>query len=127
MKPFNLEEAKAGKPVCTRDGHEARILCFDFKGSYRIVAAVSCGEDKEELFIFALNGRRFDDNTNITEDAYDLMMKGEARKGYVALFKSVENGVLAYCSTNVYETPEKVRESTGTADCMDIVEVNWEE
>lgn len=25
MKPFNLEEAKAGKPVCTRDG---RIVTF---------------------------------------------------------------------------------------------------
>lgn len=29
MKPFNLEEAKQGKPVCTRDGCKARILCFD--------------------------------------------------------------------------------------------------
>lgn len=28
-KPFNLEEAKAGKPVCTRGGHKAKIICFD--------------------------------------------------------------------------------------------------
>ena len=25
FKPFNLEQAKAGKPVCTRDGRKARI------------------------------------------------------------------------------------------------------
>lgn len=25
-KPFNLEEAKAGKSVCTRDGQEVRII-----------------------------------------------------------------------------------------------------
>lgn len=31
MKPFNLEAAKAGKPVITRDGREARIICFDRK------------------------------------------------------------------------------------------------
>ena len=29
MKPFDLEAAKAGKPVCTRDGRKARINCFD--------------------------------------------------------------------------------------------------
>lgn len=29
MKTFNLEEAKAGKPVITRDGRPVRIICFD--------------------------------------------------------------------------------------------------
>lgn len=29
LKEFNLEAAKAGKPVCTRDGRPARIICFD--------------------------------------------------------------------------------------------------
>lgn len=29
MKPFNLEEAKAGKPVCNREGNDVRIICFD--------------------------------------------------------------------------------------------------
>lgn len=29
LKPFDLETAKAGKPVCTRDGRKARIICFD--------------------------------------------------------------------------------------------------
>lgn len=28
-KPFNLEEAKAGRPVCTRNGQEVRIICFN--------------------------------------------------------------------------------------------------
>ena len=30
-KPFNLEEAKAGRPVCTRNGQEVRIICFNAK------------------------------------------------------------------------------------------------
>lgn len=29
MGKFDLEKAKAGYPVRTRDGHEARIICFD--------------------------------------------------------------------------------------------------
>lgn len=43
MKDFNLEEAKAGKPVITRDGREARIVCFDrlSAGDRPIVALVS--------------------------------------------------------------------------------------
>lgn len=31
MKQFDLEAAKKGAKVCTRDGREARILCFDSK------------------------------------------------------------------------------------------------
>ena len=42
FKPFDLEQAKAGKPVCTRDGRKARIICFDTKtlGDYPIIALV---------------------------------------------------------------------------------------
>lgn len=29
LKPFDLEKAKAGAEVCTRDGRKARIICFD--------------------------------------------------------------------------------------------------
>lgn len=32
MKPFNLEEVKAGKSVCNRDGNDVRIICFDKRG-----------------------------------------------------------------------------------------------
>ena len=45
LKPFNLKAAKEGKPVCTRDGRKARIICFDRKFyhdgyNYPIVAMV---------------------------------------------------------------------------------------
>lgn len=52
MKPFNLEEARAGKPICTRNGDKARIICTDIKCLvYHIVAAVwdSIGEQEEVL------------------------------------------------------------------------------
>lgn len=31
MKPFNLEEAKAGKQVVTKSGRPVRIICWDVK------------------------------------------------------------------------------------------------
>ena len=40
LRPFDLEAAKAGKPVCTRDGRKARIICFDAKCNKPIVALI---------------------------------------------------------------------------------------
>ena len=40
MRKFNLEEAKAGKPVCTRDGKDARIEYIDSDSLYPIVARI---------------------------------------------------------------------------------------
>lgn len=36
LKEFDLEAAKAGKPVCTKDGRKARIICFDRNWEYPI-------------------------------------------------------------------------------------------
>ena len=54
LKPFNLEEAKQGKPVCTMDGRKARIICFDrrlfYKNvSYPILALVECSDGEDDV------------------------------------------------------------------------------
>ena len=42
MTPFNIELAKQGHKVCTRDGRDVRIICYDVIGSeYPIVGLVS--------------------------------------------------------------------------------------
>ena len=56
MKKFNLEAAKLGKPVCTKDGKKARIICFDKKGDYPIVALVESEDGKEKLQDYKING-----------------------------------------------------------------------
>jgi len=40
MRPFNLEEAKAGREVCDKEGRDVKIRCFDNKGNYPISANV---------------------------------------------------------------------------------------
>lgn len=40
LRPFDLEAAKAGKPVYTRDGRKVRIICFDAKCIKPIVALI---------------------------------------------------------------------------------------
>ena len=41
MRKFNFKEAKAGAKLCTRDGKDARIICYNRKSSYPIVALLT--------------------------------------------------------------------------------------
>lgn len=61
LKKFDLEAAKAGKPVCTRDGRKARIICFDRKYLYdgqafSIVALVNEGTYSESVYSYTKDG-----------------------------------------------------------------------
>lgn len=49
MREFDLEKAKAGAGVCTRSGNKARIICFDAKGMYPIVALIEDRVDYEQI------------------------------------------------------------------------------
>lgn len=74
MREFNLEEAKAGAEVCTREGRNARIICFDVKGDcFKIVALIEyeCDIIIESPWLFYENGR----SMSIAESKNDLMMK----------------------------------------------------
>ena len=77
MKEFNLEEAKAGKPVCTRDGKDVRILCFDRKEKSYCIAGLYIDEDGDEVLAAWTNeGRDCEGSTC----HFDLMMVDEEDK-----------------------------------------------
>lgn len=62
MKSFDLEAAKNGAPVCTRDGKPARIICFDRKSTsnFPIIALVRFTDGIEEQVIrFTKDGKFF--------------------------------------------------------------------
>lgn len=77
MKPFDLEAAKVGKPVCTEDGWPVRILCFDRKGERTIVAAIN-KNGHETIACFWSNGSR-------TTGSH-LYMVGEKKEGAVVTY-----------------------------------------
>ena len=91
LKPFDLEAAKAGKTVCTRDGRKARIICFDRDWDMHIVALVS-DPLGESVHYYLSNGKVDFDKQN--DD--DLMMLPEKKEGWIninkdaGLFKSKE-------------------------------------
>lgn len=82
MKPFNFEEAKAGKPVCTRDGRAARIICFDADMPYPVVALVH--EGGEEKLIDYGDAGQF--NYSVSEHRNDLFMFSTTKTVWVNLY-----------------------------------------
>lgn len=74
MEPFDLEAAKAGAPVCMRDGMEARIICFDRVDlEYPIIALYKTELGIEHVRSFSPNGLQFD---GVISDE-DLMMRDD--------------------------------------------------
>ena len=86
LKPFNLNAAKQGKPVCTRDSCKARIICFDRKDNTPIVALIERVDGIEILQCFYNDGKCFHDSTSDN----DLMMLPEKKEGWVNVYKGIE-------------------------------------
>lgn len=84
MKPFNLAEAKAGKPVCTRVGREARIICFDQKHNFKPIIALLKINSFEVVETFTLDGHA---TLNYQEHRNDLLMKSEVKTGWVNIYQ----------------------------------------
>ena len=114
LKPFNLEAAKAGKPVCTRDGRKVRIVCFDVKGSITpIIALVADGNGNESTYLFHKDGRAYDDRDNDS----DLMMLPEKHEGWINLYKE-----------RMYGTKEEaIRHIAPDTKYICTIKAKWEE
>lgn len=126
-KPFDLEAAKAGKPVCTRDGRKARIICFDRNASsYNIVALIECKNfpnKEEEVKVYTNDGKYIRSEKN----CYDLMMLPEKHEGWVNVYNSL--GVITF-SHNPFDTKEEALTAeieSPHKDYVDTVKIEWEE
>ena len=118
LKPFDLEAAKSGKPVCTRDGRKARIVCFDAKGYRPIVALieVDCEDDctPEDVFLFTDKG--YYNCSSIASDN-DLMMLPEKKEGWINVYRH-----------QIHDTLDGAEEGRrGTSDYIQTIKVSWEE
>lgn len=126
LKPFNLEAAKAGKPVCTRDGRKARIICFDRVNAKPILALIASTDGKgEDVFDYFVNGKRI---ASALESDLDLMMPSEKKEGWVNISNCPDNGYSNYDSgVIVFKTKEEAINFTNNKDYIDTVKVTWKE
>ena len=88
LKPFDIQKAREGKPVCTRDGRKARIICFDGKGDQPIIALVEAKGNKDALIEdverYFINGHSV---FEVRETNNDLMMLPEKKVGWINVYK----------------------------------------
>ena len=128
LKEFNLEAAKAGKPVCTRDGRKARIICFDTinKGNYPIIALL---EDKGYEAVFYYNK---DGKCNVGTER-DLMMLPEKKEGWINIYNrntistSKENCYIM-TGVSVFKTKESaISYKDKDKEYIDTIKIEWEE
>ena len=83
MKPFNLEAAKAGDPIVTRDGREAKFIAYVPEvGNYEQIVILI---DKV-IFSYPIRGNVFD--TQKSES--DLFMAPKKRVVWVNFFGSAK-------------------------------------
>ena len=122
LKEFDLEAAKAGKPVCTKDGRKARIICFDRNDLYPIVALIECEDGKEILGEYSNEGR-----TEIYETkGIDLMMLPEKKEGWVNVYYNRTDGITF--SKHPYPSKEEAIKNAGTmSNIIDTVNISWKE
>ena len=115
MKPFDLEAAKAGKPVCTRDGRKARIICFDRKDVRPIIALIkSADNDDEGVYYYYADGL----NLNSYPSVFDLMMLSEKKEGWVNIYDDMI----------IYESKEEAKIGIATErNYIATTKVEWEE
>lgn len=125
LKPFDLEAAKAGKPVCTRDGRKARIICFDAKrkDGKNIMALIPSKEypEFEDLVAYPNNGNYHGGH----ENDGDLMMLHQKKEGWINIYTSydgIETGI------SVYETKEIAKKGVdNSVSYLGTIKIEWEE
>jgi hypothetical protein len=128
LKPFDLEAAKAGKPVCTRDGRKVRIISFDrkflFKGvSYPIIALVEDTAKEETIYGYNEKGKALIENDTPYKDG--LMMLPQKKEGWINIYTSydgIETGI------SVYETKEIAKKGVvNSVSYLGTIKIEWEE
>lgn len=101
MKPFDLEKAKAGAKVITRNRLPVRILCFDLKHTeYSIVATVLDNNvfNTEHVILRRENGMKY-----TTPDAFDLFMAPTKKYGAMWISRITNKPT---CSDRLYDSEE---------------------
>ncbi len=123
MKPFNLKEALAGKPVVTRDGREVTQLAF-FPGVSEYPVVAYSGDKETDSYTaqghFVKGGER----------RRDLFMASTEKTVWVNLYRneflSTKNGDNIAVGVNTFDSEEDAENGHGEG-YVGTAKVSWEE
>ena len=116
LEPFDIQKAREGKPVCTRDGRKVRIICFDLKNNVCPIVAAVEENNMEVLYHYDTKGLNCYKKSEI-----DLMMLPEKKEGWVNVYKG---GLL---DTKSYPTKKEAFDKACPEGYIDTIKISWEE
>ena len=128
LKPFDIDLAKAGKPVCTRDGRKARIICFDVKDDrFPLVAVIKDDKGIECVLSYTNKGNFYYAGA---KDNNDLMMLPEKKEGWVNIFNHDNN--VSWAENEIYPSEERAKNAALKIDgnmlkYIATVKIEWVE
>ena len=128
MKQFSLDEyhKNPSKPLVTRSGLSARIVCDDAPGNFPIVAII----DKMSMVDKCVTHIAYRKNGLINPDGihspYDLFFATKKYEGWVNVFKNDDGE--NYVTYSVYKSKEEAEEDGKQySGYITSIEIKWEE
>lgn len=104
LLPFDLDKAKAGYEVVTRNGNPARILCDNLNSPYCIAAVIIDRTGIERVECFTLDGKT---NLNFQISPVDLFLKPKTQSLWVNIYYNAVRDEYYLESAELYSTKEK--------------------
>lgn len=125
MKPFDLEKAKAGAPLCTREGFRARIICFDANNKgFPLVALVKDSNNSEEYpVLYSKDGNFYNSGR---ENPKDLFMEGIKKEGWINIYEALDERCIGKIH-NSKEAARRMKVNDQGVTYITTVRVEWEE
>ena len=126
MKAFDLEAAKRGAAVVTRDGHDARIVCYDAQtnnNNNHLVALVKNDADREKVIVLREDGTYYAN----CDSPEDLFMKTTYHEGYTTVYR-LDDGKIS--CIYVYPSEEGAKQHVNQLEdgtYITTIKVSWEE
>ena len=128
MKQFSLDEyhKNPSKPLVTRSGLSARIVCDDAPGDFPVIAIIDKMSTVDNCVTHVAYRKNGLVNPDGVHSPYDLFFASKKCEGWVNIFKNDDGE--NFVTYSIYKSKEDAeREEKQRSDYIASVEIKWEE
>ena len=125
MKQFNLQEflKNPTRPIVTRDGHAARIICTNrVDKTHSILALLFEDEDndREEVYQYTSKGEYYPNASS----PHDLFFAPIKKDGWINVYRE-NGGYNTFVCNRIFATKEEAQREK--RDIIATIKIEWEE